>query len=184
MDNFIEKMRASRKHKEEFIDQMTYTTDYIDWLERFTAEHGSFSTDSFLYDDTLSEEDRVNVSDVQLLYEEVERYCEDNFLVPTKVDYGVFYSIKHNGVGYFIGVDVGQGTSFYCTRLDEPEKDALEYKHLMSGVKLPKTVRIEHRLEELADLIEQLSNDDVPEEAIHQTADAALQKIRVRKQRF
>ena len=180
VNDFFEKLMESRKHKKEFVEKMSYSTEYIDWLESFTEKHGSFSTDSFLYGDELSEEEKVNVQDVQILYEEIQDYCDSNYIVPTIADFGAFYSIKHNGIGYFIGIDTGQGTSFYCTRLDEPEEDALEFKHVMSSVKLPKTIRDEYLLEELSELIECLYDKGVSVQAISETTENAIQKVKTK----
>jgi len=184
-NEWFEQYMKVKEEKNKFKDTLAYSTNYIDWLEKFTEEHGSFATDSFLYKpDVLSEEDKKNVALIEALYEVTDEYADDNFIESTPTDFGNFYSIQHNGVGYFIGFDGGQGASFYCTRLEEPEKDALEYKHLMSGVKLPKTVLVEHKLEALAELIERLYEEDVPVEAIHQKADSTIQKIKVKSQKF
>ena len=184
-NEWFEQYKKKQEEKNKFKDTLAYSTNYIDWLEKFTDVHGSFATDSFLYvPEVLSEEDKKNVALLEALYEVADEYADDNFIEATPTDFGNFYSIKHNGIGYFIGFDGGQGASFYCTRLEEPEKDALEYKHLMSGVKLPDTVIAEHKLEELTELIEKLYEENVPIEAIHQTTDTAIQKIKVKNQRF
>ncbi len=181
-NDWFEDYIKRQKEREEFKKSIAYSTEYIDWLDSFTKEHGSFSTDSFLYEpEKITDEERKKVDLIEALYELTDEYADENYIMPTKTDYGAFYSIKHNGVGYFIGFDAGQGTSFYCTRLEEPEEDALEYKHLMSGVKLPSTIIIDQKLEELSELIERLDREQVPLEAINQKTDATIQKIRTKK---
>ena len=185
MTGWFEELQKRAREKYDFKENMIFSTDYIDWLESFTDEHGSFSTETFLDNPReLSQIDKKNIRLLEALYEVTDEYADNNFITPTFTDFGNFYSIKHNDVGYFIGFDSGQETIFYCTRLDAPEKDALEYKHLMSGVKLPSTVQAEDKLEELSKMIESLCDHGVPAEAIHQTTDATLQKVKVRKEIF
>ena len=90
------------------------------------------------------------------------------------------YSIEHNGIGYDIGVNYGQGTFFYCKRQEKPRKNSLEYKQLMSTVKLPSTVQAEFELEELKQYLEKLIEADVPVEAIRRATDTVIQKVKKR----
>ena len=180
-NNFFDDLLENRKHRKEFVEKLMFSSEYIDWLESFTNEKGSFSTNSFLDGEgDLTNQDKANVQDIQILFEETQEYCDENYLMPTKTDYGSFYSIQHNGVGYFIGFDSSQGASFYCTRLDEPEEDALEFKYIISGVKLPKTVRDEYRLEELSELMEKLFDEGVSIGAITNTTENTLNKIKIK----
>lgn len=183
MNDVIEQLIADMKKKEEFRDNITYSTDYIDWLEQFTAKNGSFANDSFLYDSKdLTEEDMKRVDEIELFFEVIHDYAEANFIYPKKVDFGAYYSIQHNGIGYNIGMDHGQGGSFYCTRLEKPVEGSLEFKHVMSSVKLPETILAEFQLEQLVALIEKLNSESVPITAIQQTVEHTIQKIKKRNE--
>ncbi len=186
MKSYFEQLEEKRKIKEEFKEKLAYSTEYIDWLDKFLDDHGSFSTNTFKYhtSEQISDEDRERVDLLEAFFEATAEYCDDNYISPIKTSFGGYYSLSYNGNGYYLGVDTGQGTSFYCAKLKEPEKNSLEYKHIMSGVKLPRTIQIDHKLERLVELIEELDQEDVPVEAIHQKTDTALQKIRVKRQRF
>lgn len=181
VNDMISKMMKEKKHKKEFADRLTNSTEYMDWLRKFTEKRGSFSTDSFLYDqEDLTEDDLVNVQDVQLLFEEILDYSDENYIDPVKIDYGAYYSIKDGDVGYYIGYNAGQGTSFYCLRLDEPEEDALDIKHVRSGVKLPKTAYDEYLLEELEDIMEKLYDDGVSLNAIKTVTNSTLDRLKAK----
>ena len=177
-NDFINKLKEQEKHKKEFVDNLTNSNDYMDWLQSFTAKKGAFATDSFLYDqEDLSEEDLKNVQDVQLLFEEILDYSDQNYIEPIIAEYGAYYSIKDGDIGYHIGYDAGQGTCFYCLRLDEPDEDALDIKHVRSGVKLPKTVYDEFLLEELQSIMEKLYDDGVSLSAIKNITNSTLERL-------
>ena len=183
--DFFEKQRKKREIKEKFRDNNKFSKEYIKWLEEFTEKHSSFSTDSFLYkEEELSETDKKNVSIVETLYELVDDFADENYIKPIRHEFGAYYKIKHNDIGYYLGFDNGQGVSFYIARLKEPEKGSIEYKNIVSGVKLPSTVLIDNKLDELRSVIERLGNEEIPIEAIHQVADAEIQKIRIKRQKY
>ena len=178
-DSFIEKMKEQDRKKQEFRTSLAYSTDYIDWLEKFTQRFGSFSTDTFLYnDELLSEQDKENVFHLESFFEEIYDYAEENYLPHHQVSYGIYYPIEHNGVGYSIGIDYGQGCMFYCDRLDCPDEDAIEYKHIMSSVKLPNTIFLDSKLDELVQVIEQLYEEKIPIESIEKVANQAIKRIK------
>lgn len=181
MYRYLAEQEKRYKEKKEFKNNLHFSTEYMDWLENFTNDHNVFSTDSFIYEpDSISEEDQLNVCFLEALFEEINDYSDENFINPYNTNYGQYYSIKHNGIGYDIEVDFGQGTCFYCNRLEEPRNNSLDYKHIMSSVKLPSTIRAEYKLEELTKYIEKLIEEDVPVEAIQRTTEDAIQKVKVK----
>ena len=183
-DWMAEQQEKFRK-KEEFKNNLHLSTEYIDWLEEFTNEYECFATDSFLYEeDKLTEDEKNKVFLLEALFEVISDFADNNYINPEKTDYELFYNIEHNGIGYKIGFNYGQGASFYCLRLEEPNKDAIEYESLMSGVKLPRTVKAEEKLEGLKELLEKLIEEDVPVEAIHQATDTVLQKVKTNKRNY
>lgn len=179
-ESLIGRFKKWEEEKKEFKKALPYSLNYIEWLEEFTARYGHFSTDSFLYDfDLLSDKDKSNVGHLETLFEEIYDYAEENYIDHHKLPYGIFYSIKHNGVGYYIGVDYGQGCDFFCERLDKPDQDAIEYEHIMSSVKLPNAIFWDVKLDELVEVIERLS-EEVPVEAIEKTAQDTIEKLKVK----
>lgn len=183
MNDFIGRMKQKEENKKNFRESLSYSFDYIDWLEQFTSKYGSFSTDTFLYDgELLTEQDKDNVSHLEEFFEDIYDYAQANYISPENITYGSFYKIQYRGIGYSIGIDYGQGCCFYCERFDNPGEDALDYKRVMSSVKLPNTIMWDSMLDELVTLIEKLDEEEVPIDAIESVTNHTIQKIKTRKQ--
>lgn len=180
LDNHIARLMVEQKEKEAFSQSITFSNEYMDWLDSCTQYLTSVSTDSFQYvEDKVSKKDVRNAKSIQYLFEEIRTYCDGNYIEPKKTDYGLYYSIKNNDIGYHVGFDTGQGTSFYCTRLEEPDEDALDFKHVRSGVKLQKTLYDEFLLEDLSNLIKELHAAGVPTTAIRKATDKTITSLEV-----
>ncbi len=178
-DNFIKKMKEQDKKNEEFRNSLAYSTDYIDWLEQFTLRFSSFSTDSFLYNDRfLTDEEKENIYHLEHFFEEIYAYAEDNYLPYQENAYGISFPIQHNGVGYSIGIDYGQGCTFYCERLDMPLEDSIEYKYIMSSVKLPNTLFLDSKFDELIQVVEGLIESGVSVDMIEKVLNQKLKELR------
>jgi hypothetical protein len=181
MDRLIlEKMMKKAKAKVDFRDELRESDRYIKWLEKFTAKNGGFDTLALTYNaDKYSEYDRKNIENIETLYEVITEFAEKNYITPISTDLGNFYSIRHNDNGFYIGSDWGQGVSFYCTRLDEVEDNALNYDDVVHNGKLPETMKKEQRLEELTLMIDKLFNEDnIPIKVIEDKTNEAFQKIK------
>lgn len=180
MDRLIANMMEKAKRKVKFRDNLRISNDYINWLEKFTSKTGGFDTLALVYNaDKFSETDRENIENLETLYEVIDEFAKKNYITSIKTELGNFYSIKHNDNGFYIGADWGQGVSFYCTRLDEVEEDALNYDDVVYNDKLPETMRKEQRLEELSLMIDKLFNEDkFPISVIENKANEAIQKIK------
>jgi hypothetical protein len=177
-EDYLTRLKREEQEKEAFSQSITFSNKYMDWLDKCTQDNNTIATDSFLYkEDQVSQTDLQNAKSIQFLFEEVSTYCDENYIEPKKVDYGVYYSIKNNGIGYHVGFDTGQGASFYCTRLEEPDDDALDFKHVRSGVKLQKTLYDEYLLENLSILIKELYNAGVSINAIKKTVSSSIKTI-------
>ena len=181
MDRLIlEKMMEKAQRKVKFRDNLRVSSDYINWLEKFTSKTGGFDTLVLTYNaDKFNETDRENIENLETLYEVIGEFAEKNYIIPIKTELGNYYSIKHNDNGFYMAADWGQGVSFYCTRLDEIEEDALNYNDVVYNYKLPETMRKEQRLEELSLMIDKLFNEDnIPIEVIENKTSEAFQKIK------
>ena len=182
LDNHIARLMLEQKEKEAFSQSITFSNEYMDWLDSCTQYLTSVSTDSFQYvEDKVSKKDVRNAKSIQYLFEEIRTYCDGNYIEPKKTDYGIYYSIKNNDIGYHVGFDTGQGASFYCTRLEQPDEDALDFRHIRSGVKLQKTLYDEFLLEDLTGLIRELYNAGVSLTAIKKVTESTIDSIEIEK---
>lgn len=125
MNQFIQKMQKVNADKKEIVSDYTY----ISWLEKFTLQHESFSDDSWLYKpEEISKDDNANVNRLQLFFEALSDYCHKYYIdIAYNKDFEVErINIKHNGVGYQLGLVVGQGAYMYVER-KEVEDRAIDF---------------------------------------------------------
>lgn len=121
----------------EKIERLVSNCGYISWLENFTLAHGIFKDYSWLYTpEEISKEDFEKVQDLELFFEGIKRYC-DKYYINTEISDGFEQEcihIKHNNVGYQIGLVVGQGAYVYVVR-EEPKADAIDFNDVLSDTK-------------------------------------------------
>ena len=176
----MEKRNNKKSLKREYL----LSIGYIDWLEEFTDLYENFSTDLYIYEENSTNEESNNVFLLETLFEVIAAYADENYITPGVRDCELFYNIKHNNIGYEIGFDYGQGSSFYCLRQEKPKETAIEYDTIMNKTKLPSTIKAEKKLKVLKELIEMLIDEDVPPEAIKQTTDTIIQKVKTKKRSY
>ncbi|MBQ7140286.1 MAG: hypothetical protein IJO32_02135 [Bacilli bacterium] len=176
LDDWFEKMRISDEKRKE----MFSNTNYIKWLEGFTTKYESFADDSWLYAPTeLSQEENEKVANLHLLYEGIELYAKKNYIYPTECDFGGYYNIKLDNIGYEIGMLVGQGTVFFCKRtgIDE-ELEYIDFNDIMSDKKKDGVDEITQQLKDLSNKVLELHKKGVPLDALIEILDTTLTGIK------
>jgi len=117
--------------KQNKIKELVSNKNYILWLEEFTKSYPKFCDDDWLYkSDELSDRDTQMISYLGYFYECINQYAEKNYLSAYSDNipfYNCFYHIKFNAILYKIGIVSGQGTYYYCQRIDEPNFDKCIY---------------------------------------------------------
>lgn len=129
---FIEELK--RKHEER--KDVVANDKYISWLEQFTLVYKCFNDDNWLYNpEGLSEDDAKNVRKISSFFGALSEYCNRYYInIACNNRYEVEHiNIKHNGVGYQIGLLVGQGSLIYVER-DEPKYDAIEFMDIVNDI--------------------------------------------------
>lgn len=162
--NFIEELNRKKEEARKLISDY----DYINWLEKFTNVHPSFSDDKWLYfPEKISKEDYSNVEKIVPFFEILQKYC-NTFLIETNVEAEFSTNsihIKHNNIGYEVGLVVGQGAVVYISREEITEK-SIEFTSIMNDVP-PKDYETKKSLLDTLDLfISIIKRKDVPEESI------------------
>ena len=172
LDDWFEKMRISGEKRKE----MFSNTNYIKWLEGFTTKYESFADDSWLYAPTeLSQEENEKVDNLHLLYEGIELYAKKNYIYPTKCDFGGYYNIKLDNIGYEIGMLVGQGTVFFCKRTGiDKELEYIDFNDIMSDKKKDGVDVITQQLKDLSNKVLELHKKGIPLTALIETLDTTL----------
>ena len=100
-------------------------------------------------------------------------------MYPTECDFGNYYKIKLENIGFEIGMLVGQGTVFFCKRVQVIDpKDFIDFYDIINNKKNKNATTIKNKLNKLFDLVVSLHKSDVPLEAIEITLDNALNEIK------
>lgn len=176
LDDWFEKMRISDEKRKE----MFSNTNYIKWLEGFTTKYESFADDSWLYTPTeLSQEENEKVANLHLLYEGIELYAKKNYIYPTKCDFGGYYNIKLDSIGYEIGMLVGQGTVFFCKRTPlNKDLEYIDFNDIMTDKKKDGVDVITQQLKDLSNKVLELHKKGIPLTALIETLDTTLTGIK------
>ena len=176
LDDWFEKMRISDEKRKE----MFSNTNYIKWLEGFTTKYESFADDSWLYAPTeLSKEENEKVANLHLLYEGIELYAKKNYIYPTECDFGGYYNIKLDNIGYEIGMLVGQGTVFFCKRTGiDKDLEYIDFNDIMTDKKKDGVDVITQQLKDLSNKVLELHKKGIPLTALIETLDTTLTGIK------
>lgn len=176
LDDWFEKMRISDEKRKE----MFSNTNYIKWLEGFTTKYESFADDSWLYTPTeLSQEENEKVVNLHLLYEGIELYAKKNYIYPTECDFGGYYNIKLDNIGYEIGMLVGQGTVFFCKRTGiDKDLEYIDFNDIMTDKKKDGVDVITQQLKDLSNKVLELHKKGIPLTALIETLDTTLTGIK------
>lgn len=165
------------EEKERQMKTLIQDESYIQWLEKFTNKNAGFYDDDWLYcPEKISEEDLKKVEKLYLFYRIIDKYARENYIYPTPTDFGNYYSVSYNNIGFLIGIMVGQGTTFNCERTTVGE-DFIKFEDIQNNKKQVKTDIINQKLQLLANLIETIAEEDVPLRAIEDTTEQSLQRL-------
>jgi len=117
------------------------------------------------------------------MYKGIERYASENYIYPTNCDFGNFYKIKLDNIGYEIGMLAGQGTLFFCNRVQiENEQHFIDFNDIVNNKKNNNASFIKNSLNELSNMVVTLYENGIPLEAIVNTLDNTLTEINVKKE--
>ena len=174
--DYIEGLKVSEVKRKE----MFSNTNYLKWLESFTIEHQSFTDDTWLYyPERISKEDNEKVANLHLLYEGIDLYAKKNYIYPTECEFGGYYRIKLDNIGYEIGMLVGQGTLFFCNRTPiNKDLEYIDFNDIIGNKKKDNVDIITEQLEDLSNRVLELYKKGVPLDALIDTLDNTLTGIK------
>ena len=174
--DYIEGLKVSEAKRKEIFSN----TNYVKWLESFTIEHPVFLDDDWLYfPEKISQEDNEKVKNLHLFYEGIELYAKKNYIYPTECDFGGYYNIKLDNIGYEIGMLVGQGTLFFCKRTPlNKDLEYIDFNDIMADKKKDGVDVITQQLKDLSNSVLELHKKGIPLTAIIETLDTTLTGIK------
>ena len=147
-------------------------TNYINWLRKFTKDNPIFYDDDLPYK-KLNEEDTNNIKNLPQFFETIYNFAYENYISSIPCNYGMYYLIKDNDITYEIGVLYGQGTAFYCKRIDLIEDiNCIDIYNIINNNNLSAKQNIDNKFNEIAKIIYELyQQDNIPLEMINQKVD-------------
>lgn len=182
-----EKWIRKKKERDAKLKSIFSSYDYMNWLNRFTADTKGFSDEDFLYfPEKISKDDLDKVNNLELFFEGIEKYADKNYIYPTMYEYQSFYGIKDNvnEVYYKIGVIEGQGGSFFCERIEyTSEQPFIDFNDIMNDKVRDNVKEIGTDLDNMSNLVLSLYNKGVPLEAIKETLDKTISEIELSKEK-
>ena len=116
------------------INDISTKSDYIEWLYNFTVKHNNFFDDEWEYSEVkLNDNDLENVYHLGYFFELLYNYARKHKIDSTPEIFGECLFIKYKDVFFKVGYMSGQGTSFYCDRLDriEEKADVINYMDII-----------------------------------------------------
>ena len=179
LNNWLQEYIEKQNIKNNEIKKMMSSSDYINWLTNFTIDKDAFSDNDWLYNSsTIKKEDLDNIEKLYLFYEGIDKYARNNYIYPIPCEYGNFYKIKWNEIGFEIGVLMGQGTLFFCRKLLVKENhEFIDYNDIILNKKQKQVEYIESCLNSISDMILTAYKNGVPADAIKTTLDNTIQEI-------
>ena len=172
----IKTIIEEHEQKDNLIQELTSNTDYIDWIEKYTEKCGGFSDQTRFKSKPIPQHEQNNIDKLLYFFEGISNYAEKNYIYPHN-DNGIYYIIVYNNISYEIGVLIGQGIISFCTRSTKKE-NAINFNDIMRNKTLEKPEEIKNKLIELQDYLNTLINENIPIEALNETTQNVLKKVK------
>ena len=126
IDNWYKEHAEKLRIKNEKMNELISSTDYIEWLANFLKDTHSFSDEDWMYFlDLFENKDRLNMAKICLLYEVVSRYASKNNIDINICDYGNYYKVIYQDFCFDIGARLNQGVMFFCKEDRVDDKDII-----------------------------------------------------------
>lgn len=159
-----------------------FNREYILWLEEFTKKNNHFTTESYIYyPRVFDSEESKKIEDLKIFYNNILSYGNENYIYPKTFDYGKYYNIKYNNIGYRVIILTGN-IRYSCHRIEiNDENEFIDFDDVLNNKKTPERDKIYLSLKLLSNFIDNMVEANVPIEAINETARTTINKALVRK---
>lgn len=179
-DDFILKF----VHRESIKNIMRSSKEYVNWLKKFTEENPSFSDDYYeIVSGEYSDTDKINMQNLSLLFEVIDEYAKKNYMSTRKNEYSESYNFTSDDINYNIGFFWGQGSSFFCQRIDDIEtKDFIDFDDIIKGSYTNDFEKNKNKVEKMKNGVMELYQNGVPLEIIKSEFENTIKNLKSRKQ--
>ena len=167
------------KKQKEINNRLLSNTDYIRWLIDFTKDKEGFSDNDWDYSDVkLTNEDQINVDSLSLFFEGIYNYAKKNYIYSSPRAFGECYKIKMGNNAFEIGYITGQGTSFYCKKVDiANECKCIDFNDIINNKEQDNVKTIDTNLKNFSNMINDIYSNGVPIEAIEDVFNETIKNI-------
>ena len=179
-DDFILKF----VHRESIKNIMRSSKEYVNWLKKFTEENPSFSDDYYeIVSGEYSDTDKINMKNLSLLFEVIDEYAKKNYMSTRKNEYSESYNFRSDDISYNIGFFRGQGSSFFCQRIDDIEtKDFIDFDDIIKCSYTNDFEKNKNKVEKMKNNVMELYQSGVPLEIIKSEFENTIKNLKSRKQ--
>lgn len=157
----------------QFKKNLFESNQYMEWLSQYIQEYGKASSFDLL-SPSLSQDNRINLLKIPVLFAVVEDYLKENYVSPSIYESGYYYSIRDGEKHYRIGVDIRDGLEHYCEKSLETDKE-VDFSYIRRNEKLPSTVFIDYHLNKFNQLFQSFSSCGINSSMLEEKV---LKKIR------
>ena len=179
MDRWFAKYIEKENARNEEIKVMMSNTNYLEWLTQFTKDKEGFSDEDWLYfPERIKDSDKAKVEKLGLFYDGIDNYAKLNYIYPLPCAFGNFYKIRLNEIGFEIGMLIGQGTVFFCKKVEvENKQEFIDFNDIMTNKKQEQVDKVNTILESLSNMVLTAYKNGVPIEAIRYTLEEIIDEI-------
>ena len=139
-------------------------------------------TESYIYyPRVFDSEESKKIEDLKIFYNNILSYGNENYIYPKTFDYGKYYNIKYNNIGYRVIILTGN-IRYSCHRIEINDKDEfIDFDDILNNKKQKNVDTINLCLRLLEELINNMIDYEVPISAIEETTKDTINKALVRK---
>lgn len=166
--------------RKEKIEGIMSSTNYVDWLKKFTQDKVGFTDcDYSAFDERIDYSDKYNIDMLDMFYDGIDKYANENYIYPTPADGGYFYRVKLDDFGFEIGFGVRmQEAIYYVNRLALGKHNTfIDFNDIIAGKKQDNVDRINAKLNVLSSIVVKTYESGVPIEALVDTLDDTIDNI-------
>ncbi len=177
--NIFNEFVSRKKDVEEIIKDMMTKKGYLSWLIYFTQDRSSFTEESLFY---LEEDDpnRDFIKRFDLFYKGIEKYAKDNYIYPEHREYGSFYEIKYEDIGFEIGIIRKQGIEYFCKRVPIDNDRFIDFNDIMNNKTQDNVPLISNSLFVFDEMIKFFYENGVPIEAIINSFNNTVNDLKIK----
>ena len=115
-------------------------------------------------------------------YEGIDKYARSNHIYPSQCEFGNFYKVRLNEIGFKIGISFIQGTKFFCKKVPvESEKEFIDFNDIMTDKNQEQIDLINASLDSLSNMILTIYESGVPIELIAYIVENTIKEITYQK---